>query len=99
MKIIKPKGKCFAKKCNDCNWFRQREFERVENGNPIGIHEMRWCCEFETLLNAMHYHMGSLDGLQNAVNQAHNRTMETQAVLKHIVDSGGVVQKVELIEE
>ena len=60
---------------------------------------MRWTCEFDTLLNAMHFHMGSLDGLQNAVNQAHNRTMETQAVLKYIIDNGGVLQKAEMIEE
>lgn len=31
--------------------------------------------------------IGSIDGLQGGVNEARNRSMETQAVLKYIVDN------------
>jgi hypothetical protein len=73
-----PNGKCFAKHCDECNWWRQREFEKLENGRPSGVKEIRWCCEWETLLNGMHYHMGSLDGMQEGVNEARNRSIETK---------------------
>jgi hypothetical protein len=74
-----PKKKCFAKKCENCNWYRDREFEKLENGKPSGVYGIRKCCEFETLIGAMHYHMGSLDGLQSGVNEARNRSIETKS--------------------
>ena len=85
---MEPKGKCFAETCEECHWWRQRQMESLIDGKPTGIKEMRWVCEFETLLNAMHYHMGSLDGVQQAANEARNRAMETKL---RIEDFGSAV--------
>ena len=59
--------------------------ESLKDGKPSGIKEIKWVCEWETLLNAMHYHMGSLDGLQEATNEARNRSM---AALEAVQDFG-----------
>ena len=84
---MKPKGKCFAKKCKDCNWWDDWDLTVYENGNPTGLRKIEKRCSFRVLMNEIPRMVGSLDGLQGGVNEARNRSMETQAVLKYIVDN------------
>jgi len=75
------KKKCLCKDCEDCNWFRFKQMEKVENGKPTGMHEMIKLCLHEYYFDALNFLMGSYDGLQRGVNEARNRSYETQAVL------------------
>lgn len=88
--IVKPKGKCFAKICNECNWWRQDEREVLKDGLPTGVKEIVWICKFDLIFAGMHYHMGSLDGLQKAVNESNNKAIETKELV--IGFSNAVVQ-------
>ena len=92
---MKPNGKCFAKKCKDCNWYQSWDMTDTKTG----LRNTDKKCSIQVLITEIPFIRGAIDGLQGGVNQAHNRTMETQAVLKYLIDSGGVIQKAELIEE
>lgn len=70
----KPSGKCFAKNCEDCNWYGEMWMEKLdENGNPTGIKGLRKVCKFETLFDFLHRLAGNFDGLQGAVNMSVNK--------------------------
>ena len=80
---MKPKGKCFAKDCEKCNWYQSWDLTETTTG--LRKSEMR--CSFQMLINEIPLMRGAVDGLQGGVNEARNRSMETQAVLKYIVDN------------
>ncbi len=75
------KKKCISKTCKDCNWFRVKQMEKVENGKPVGVNEMVEVCLFEFYFDALHFLMGSYDGLQQGMNEARNRSEETKAAV------------------
>lgn len=79
--------KCICENCKDCNWFRYKEMERVENGKPTGVKEMKQVCLFEFYFDALHFVMGSIDGLQAGINEARNRSMEAKATTEEFGDS------------
>lgn len=61
--------------------------EKVENGKPTGINEMVEVCLFEFYFDTLHFLMGSLDGLQQGMNEARNRSMETKAMVHNFGDA------------
>lgn len=78
---IKKGKKCFAETCEECNWFRFKQMEKVENGKPTGVKEMVEVCLFEYYFDTQEFLMGSYDGLQAGMNEARNRSMETKAAV------------------
>lgn len=90
---MKPKGKCFAKKCEDCNWWEDWDITVYENGNPTGLRKIEKKCSFRVVINEIPRIRGSIDGLQGGMNEARNRSMETQEFLKAVFDG-----KIKLIE-
>ncbi len=79
------KKKCIVEKCEDCNWFRFKQMEKVLNGKPTGVNEMIEVCLFDFYFDALNFLMGSYDGLQQGMNEARNRSEET----KEAVDNFG----------
>ena len=78
---IKKGKKCFAETCEECNWFRYKQMEKVENGKPTGVNEMVEVCLHEYYFDALNFLMGSYDGLQRGMNEARNRSMETKDLM------------------
>lgn len=72
----KPNGKCFTKNCEDCNWWVDKEMEKVENGRPIGVKYMKKVCEFRVMFDFLHTIAGSIDGVQGAINDTQNITLK-----------------------
>jgi hypothetical protein len=71
--------KCLCENCEDCNWFRYKQLEKVQDGKPTGVCEMVRVCMFEYYFDALNFMMGSYDGLQEGINDARNRSMEAKA--------------------
>jgi len=80
---MKPKGKCFAKKCEDCNWWNDWDVTEIHTG----LRKIEKKCSFQVLMNEIPKIVGSMDGLQGGVNQARNASIQTREVLKYIVDN------------
>jgi len=79
---MKPRGKCFAKKCEDCNWWQDWDITVYENGHPTGLRKIEKKCSLQVMCETLPKLIGSIDGLQGGVNEARNRSYETQEVLK-----------------
>ena len=88
---MKPKGKCFAKDCEKCNWWDDWDLTVYENGKPTGLRKIEKRCSFRVLINEIPRMVGSIDGLQGAVNETRNRSYETQEVLKSFGNNLGRV--------
>jgi len=84
---MKPNGKCFAKKCKDCNWYQSWDMEDSKTGLRRTEHK----CSIQVLITEIPFIRGSIDGLQGGVNEARNRTYETQEFLK-VVFNGNTKQ-------
>ena len=77
---MKPNGKCFAKKCKDCNWYQSWDMTETKTG----LRKVEQRCSFQMLISEIPLIRGAIDGLQGGVNEARNRAYETQEVLKVI---------------
>lgn len=75
---MRPKGKCFAKKCEDCNWWQPWDITVVNTG----LRKIEHKCSIQVMFETLPKLIGSIDGAQEAANQARNRSYETQEVLK-----------------
>jgi len=85
--MMRDKDKeCICKNCENCNWFRYKQMEKVVDGKPTGVKEMVRVCLFEFYFDALHFLMGSYDGLQSGINEARNRSMETKAAIESFGD-------------
>lgn len=73
----KPKGKCFAKNCEACEWWVDKPMEDMDSNNmPTGVSYMKKVCEFKVLFKYLHHLGGCFDGLQGAVNRAENTVVK-----------------------
>jgi len=77
---MKPKGKCFAKKCEDCNWWQSWDITET----LTGLRKMEYKCSFQVILETLPRLIGSIDGLQGGVNESRNRSMETKESVNNI---------------
>ena len=77
---MKPNGKCFAKKCEDCHWFQNWDITEVHTG----LRKVERKCSLQVMCETLPKLIGSIDGLQGGVNEARNRSYETQEVLRVI---------------
>lgn len=83
---MKPKGKCFAKKCEDCNWL-----DHWDLVNSRGEKKIELQCSIRVLINEIPKIIGAMDGLQSGVNEARNSSDTTKKYMaeygKKAVDS------------
>ena len=82
---MKPNGKCIAKKCEDCNFFRDYQWDMT---NEEGLRKIVNKCLFKVLGEEIPLIRGSIDGVQEAANESRNRTIETK---QRIEDLGGAM--------
>lgn len=71
---MKPKGKCFAKKCENCNWWDDWNLTNPQTQEK----KIEKICSFRVLMNEIPRMIGSIDGLQGGVNEARNASLKTQ---------------------
>jgi len=65
---MKPNGKCIAKKCEDCNFYRDWDMT-----NKDGLRKVMKQCGFAVLFDEIPHIKGSIDGVQRASNETRNR--------------------------
>jgi hypothetical protein len=98
----KPLGKCFAKKCDDCNFYKLNRTVRV----PSLEEKVRRVCQWQLFFNQFPDLVGSIDGVQAASNEARNRSVESkeatialgQATLKSFEMLGEQIEQKEFIQ-
>ena len=81
--MTKPKGKCFCKNCEDCNWWQDVTLEKVEDGKPTGLKEIHKLCVMQLMVDFIPKITGSIDGVQAAANEARNRAEEAREITKN----------------
>lgn len=84
---MKPRGKCFAKKCEDCRFWEDWDITIIKPGEETGLRTVEKKCSFEVLFKEIPRIKGAIDGLQSGVNEARNRSEEAR-------DSSIEIQKV-----
>jgi len=65
---MKPNGKCFAKKCEDCKWLNHWNLTNQKTQET----KIEQVCSFRVLMDEIPRIIGAMDGLQGGVNQARN---------------------------
>ncbi len=75
---MKPNGRCIAKNCEDCNFFYSWDVENTE-----GLRKQEKECIFRVLADELPRIRGSIDGVQEAANEARNRAMETKEIAQN----------------
>ncbi|MBW2003095.1 MAG: hypothetical protein JRI72_00560 [Deltaproteobacteria bacterium] len=83
---MKPKGKCFAKKCEDCNWWQPWDITEVDTG----LRKVEYKCSIQVMCESLPKLVGSIDGLQGGINEARNRSIEAKAAAENF--GNGVLQ-------
>lgn len=66
--------KCPFGKCEKCIWWREFRF----TNDVTGEHKLEMKCGIEMLLISIPQISGSIDGLQQGVNESRNRSEETK---------------------
>ena len=86
----KPQGKCFAKKCEDCAFYRNWSVtEKVTNKKSF---EKK--CSLEAMFYAIPDLIGAVDGCQQAANETRNGVFAFgQASVKTLKHSAKTVPK------
>ena len=64
----KPQGKCFAKKCLDCAFYRNWSVTDKDTQKPSVDKK----CSFEAMFYAIPDLIGAVDGCQQAANETRN---------------------------
>ena len=80
---MKPKGKCFAKKCEDCNWWDDWNLTNPQTQEK----KIEKICSFRVLVNEIPKMIGSIDGLQGGVNEARNASLKTEGSTRRLADN------------
>jgi hypothetical protein len=78
----KPHGKCFAKRCKDCNFFRVWECED-EKKKKLQVRK----CSWEAILFVLPDIVGSIDGCQEASNNTRNVVLDFGAATIKTLES------------
>ena len=78
----KPQGKCFAKKCDECAFYRKWQLLDEKTMMP----RIETKCSWESIFFNLPKIIGSIHGCQEAVNEARNRAMETKASVSGLVN-------------
>lgn len=76
---MKPKGRCFAKKCEDCNWWQPWDITEVNTG----LRKVEHKCSIQVMCETLPKLIGAVDGLQGGVNEARNRSMEVKDLVEN----------------
>jgi len=78
---MREKGKkCIAKRCDDCHFFREWRYTNEQTGE----HRLQKMCSFDVMFDYIPKVAGSVDGLQSAVNESRNRSMETKESIHNV---------------
>ena len=75
-----PKKKCICKKCEECNFFMAWDMTDQKTGLRSNIQK----CGFQVLFEEIPFIRGSIDGAQKGANEARNRSMEIQELVKDL---------------
>jgi len=67
---LKPKGKCFCRKCEDCHWLWDWDMT-----NDEGLRSVKKRCLFQVLGEEIPKIRGSIDGCQGATNETRNHVL------------------------
>ena len=76
----KSNKKCICKKCEDCNFFLSWDMTEQKTGLRKNVQK----CGFQVLFEEIPFIRGSIDGAQQGSNEANNRAMETQNIVKDL---------------
>jgi len=67
-----PKKKCFARKCEDCQWYQVWDVEEIKNNLPTGLRKCVTQCSIQVLVDEIPRLRGAIDGCQSASNETRN---------------------------
>ena len=76
----KKNKKCICKKCEECNFFMPWDMTEQKTGLRKNVQK----CGFQVLFEEIPFIRGSIDGAQQGANEARNKSMENQELIKDL---------------
>jgi hypothetical protein len=74
------KKKCICKNCEDCQFYRTWDM----TDQNTGLRKQVSKCGFQVLFEELPHLRGAIDGAQQGANEARNRSMENQELIKDL---------------
>lgn len=75
-----PKKKCICKNCDDCQFYQPWDM----TDQKTGLRQQVLKCGFQVLFEELPHLRGSIDGAQQGANEARNRSLENQDLIKDL---------------